>query len=192
MLHVCAANQCRSVLAEWLLRAQFARRGVGDGDNGVVIAGAGLRALGGAPPWPAATDWLSAHGLLPPGGRSQLSRRLTPELVLAADLVLVATRALRDEVITAVPAAMRRVFAWRELAWLLDGLGPDELRGDDVPARVRELPELAARRRGLIAAPAGDVWDVLDPVARAVPLEVAAEQISAALAAVVDVVAPHG
>ncbi len=163
-------------------------------DGAVVVGGAGLHTSGGQPVWPPVTQLLAQQGLSS-SGPSGPSRRLVPAMLAEADLVLVATRALRDELVAQAPSALaaavqRRTFTWRELAWLLAEVDPTTLAGDDAPSRIRELPALAATRRGQAVAPPGDELDVADPVERAVELEVAAAAIIAALRVVVDVAVP--
>jgi len=202
VLHVCAANQCRSVIAEAAMRRLLTERGVvtraPDGaavpDGAVIVGGAGLRTSGGQPVWPPVTQWLAQQGLSSFGPAGP-SRRLLPSMPAEADLVLVATRALRDELVAmAAPAqaaaVQRRTFTWRELAWLLREVDPSQLVGDTAANRFRELPTVAAARRGLAAAPSGDELDVADPVERAVELDVAAAAILAAVRVVVDVAVP--
>lgn len=203
MLHVCAANQCRSVIAEAAMRRLLTERGVttrvADSaiapDGAVILGGAGLHTSGGQPVWPPVTQWLAQQGLSSSGPAGP-SRRLLPPMLAEADLVLAATRALRDELVAWAPPALaaavqRRTFTWRELAWLLRDVDPSQLAGDDAPTRFRELAAVAAARRGLAAAPSGDELDVADPVERAVELDVAATAITAAVRVIVDVAVPQ-
>ncbi len=195
VLHVCVANQCRSVLAEALTRYELDRRGL----SGVVqVASAGTRARPGIPPWPPAVELARDRGWPVEG---VLSRPLDPAMVMGADLVLAATRRLRDEVVAAVPSALRRTFTWAELAWLVDGAGPADLAaavaaagppGTDVEQRLRALPALATGRRGRRPAPPPHELDVADPVASApadqpAALRAAADRIVASTAAWLDV-----
>lgn len=77
---VCAANVCRSPLAEALLRARFARRGCG------VVESAGLAAVEGRPPDATSAALLAERGIDISGHRA---RQLTPDLLAEFDLVLV-------------------------------------------------------------------------------------------------------
>ncbi len=184
VLHVCLANQCRSPLAEVVMRHRLAERGLADQ---VTVSSAGIRARSGRPIWPPAGELARRRGLDVTGCAA---RMLTPAMVIEADLVLAATRALRDEVITLVPAAMRRTFTWRELAWLVDGVTPGSPAGDDAAARLRALPALAASRRGHRPPVAPEELDVVDPVDRDPQLLVLAlAQIDTSVTAVVDLIA---
>jgi hypothetical protein len=88
-------------------------------------------------------------------------------VVLAdVDVVLAATRALRDEVVGSRPRLVRRCFTWRELAWLLNVRPPIWDADADLATRVAELPEVAARSRGRAPAPRGVDLDVEDPAGR--------------------------
>ena len=180
-------------------------------DGAVVVGGAGLHTPGGRPAWPPVTQWLAEQGMST-AAPSGLSRRLTPQLLAEADLVLVATRALRDELVSLAPAAMaptvlRRTFTWRELAWLLQDVDPASVGGDgpvcvgldgptstgadDAAARIRLLPAVAAGRRGHLAAPPGEQFDVADPVSGDVALEDAAAAITDAIRTIVEVALPR-
>ncbi len=80
VLVVCAANVCRSPLAEGLLRARFERRGFG------VVESAGLQAAEGRPPDATSAALLAERGIDISGHRA---RQLTPRLLAEFDLVLV-------------------------------------------------------------------------------------------------------
>jgi len=171
VLLVCTANRCRSAIAERLMRAAVPSQ--------LPVSSAGLRARAGAPIWPGAAAELERRGVSALGFDSH---PVTAALVNGADLVLTATRAHRDEVLRAHPAALRRVFTWRELAWLLDDLDQESLPAGGALERLRGLPAAAAGRRGLLTAPAPDDLDVADPVGLPdAAMSVAAEQIERAL-----------
>ena len=86
VLFVCTGNTCRSPLAETLARKVAAERGIGD----FTAASAGTNAWDGAP---------ASDGALLVGMERQLdlgahrARKLTREMVAAADLVLVMSAA---------------------------------------------------------------------------------------------------
>jgi protein-tyrosine phosphatase len=178
------ANRARSALAELITRDRLAAHGLAEA---IPVSGAGTWTRGGEPIWPAAGEEARRRGLDPSAFRSH---RLSEDLVRDADLVLAATRALRDEVITLAPFALRRTFTWLELAWLLDGVDPHAVPGTTPLERLRALPALAATRRGHLAAPSGSSFDVADPVNRdAAYMSEAANQISGAVDRLVGVVA---
>ncbi len=191
VLHVCSANRCRSPLAELMMR-----RALGAYDSRVRVGSAGTWTRGGEQMWGPAAEEATRRGLRPVGF---VSRPLSPTLVEGADLVLAATRSLRDAVVTQVPSALGKTFTWRELAWLLadvtpellDGVGLDGagLDGATVARRLAAVPALARARRGLFAAPEPGALDVDDPVeGPAAALVPAADCIEAALATIVRAV----
>ncbi len=180
------ANRARSALAELITLDRLAAHGV---PGAIEVGSAGTWTRGDEPIWPAAGEEARHRGLDPSAFRS---RRLTAGLVRDADLVLAATRALRDEVITLAPAAMRRCFTWLELAWLLDGLAPQDLPGDSPADRLRAVPATAAGRRGHLVAPSGSSLDIADPVNRdSRYLFEATNHIEVAIERLVGVVAGH-
>lgn len=129
VLVVCTANVCRSPMAEQLLRHRL-------GDARVEVASAGVAARSGQPMSPLAQAVLREVGV---PVLTHESRRLEPELVTAADLVLTATREHRTAVVGESPRALRRTFTIRELARLARAAGaggPDGPRVPDV-ARLR-------------------------------------------------------
>jgi protein-tyrosine phosphatase len=147
-------------------------------ERAVVVGSAGTWTPGGEPMWPSAAQEVLARGLSPEGF---VSRRLTPALVQDADVVLAATRALRDEVVTLVPAALRKTFTWRELAWLVEGLSGGDVPGGSPAERLRSLPVVVGSRRGHLIPPPGEDLDIEDPVGQpAAAVSVAADAILAA------------
>ncbi|APE38182.1 low molecular weight phosphatase family protein [Nocardia mangyaensis] len=91
VLFVCNSNVCRSVIAERLARAFAA-------DNrlpGLTAESAGTRALVGFPAEPLAAETIAGLGGHTEGFKA---RKLRPEMVDRADLVLTMTEALRDQV----------------------------------------------------------------------------------------------
>jgi protein-tyrosine phosphatase len=154
VLVVCTANICRSPVAEALLTRALAAAG------DVRVSSAGLHALTGRP---MAEEMARLLDDPPPGFAA---RQVTPELVRAADLVLVMTREQRSSLVGTVPAAVRRTFTlleFAELAGLADrtGAGPT---GTTAGERLRALVRLAPRLRA--SRPAGAVDDIDDPYGR--------------------------
>lgn len=190
ILHVCRANRARSALAELATRELLVRHGL---DGVLPVGGAGTWTPGGEPMWPPAAQEALRWGWDPSSFRS---RGLSVPLVREADLVLAATRELRDEVIAQAPFAVRRTFTWLELAWLIGGLGSAGLLGDLDPLapeqRLTELPSLLGRVRGRLSVPPGSSFDVLDPVdCPPEYLPVATQQIQRCVALLVGVLAGH-
>jgi low molecular weight protein-tyrosine phosphatase len=152
ILHVCVGNLCRSVLAERLTTLEAERR-FRRGTDVVQVSSAGTRARPGAPMHPYAAAALRARGA--PTDHSA-ARRLTSDLIAAADLVLTATTAERDDVLTMLPDALDRTFTLREFARLAAHLPRVGLE----PAAVVST---ALGLRWHMAAAALDDDDIADP-----------------------------
>ncbi|MFC3965877.1 arsenate reductase/protein-tyrosine-phosphatase family protein [Nocardia jiangsuensis] len=90
VLFVCNGNVCRSAIAERLTRALAVDYEL----PRLTAESAGTRALVGFPVEPLAAQTISGLGGDPDGFRA---RRLTPELVDRADLILAMTDQLRDQ-----------------------------------------------------------------------------------------------
>lgn len=155
VLVVCTGNICRSPMAEHLLRAGLAARGVRD----VEVASAGTHGLVGEPVQRHAAAALAERGLDPSAFRA---RRLDADLVAEADLVLGAGREHRAAAVTLVPRAAARAFTLRELDRLLAGVDPTGLPAEPA-ARARALVAAAARQRGLAHPDRPEDDDVADP-----------------------------
>lgn len=95
ILIVCIGNICRSPTAEIVLRHAL-------GDNDFQVSSAGLEALVGRPVDPTAATLLRERGLDPD---QHSARQLTPDLLAAADLVLVMERAHQIRIVREAPQA---------------------------------------------------------------------------------------
>ena len=155
VLHVCTGNICRSPMAEHLMRAGLAARGV----EGVEVSSAGTRGLEGLPVQEHALAELTGRAVSADAFRA---RRLLAEHVAEADLVLGATRAHRAAAVTLVPRAAARTFTLREHDLLLSRVDPDDLPADQVE-RAHVLVQRAAGQRGLVRADRPEDDDVPDP-----------------------------
>lgn len=158
VLVVCTGNICRSPLAERLLRARLADR-LGAASERIIVTSAGVRAVVGSGMTARAAAELRAHG---GDDDAFVSRQLTVDLLIGADLVLVATRQHRSEVVSLTPGAVRRTFTLRELHRLLRDADLSDLPQEPAE-RVRGLLAVAVARRGLVPPVDGRDDDVADP-----------------------------
>ncbi|WP_445996343.1 arsenate reductase/protein-tyrosine-phosphatase family protein [Okibacterium fritillariae] len=167
VLTVCTGNICRSPMAEQMLESAFLQAGIA-----AHVSSAGTQAMVGHDLTPETAAQLNAHGVAPKAHRST---QLTEGLVSAADLVLVATRAHRSEVVSLLPRASRYTFTIRQFARLVDSLEEGEWRA------IRSLSDLVmsvAAQRGFALPPEDPtIDDVVDPYrqSEAVYAEVADE-----------------
>jgi protein-tyrosine phosphatase len=106
ILLLCTANVCRSVMAQAMLSARLAARGVA-----APVASAGMLG-GGRPPPPEVISVMAARGIDVAGQRS---RTVTADDLAAAGLILGLTREHVRHAAVLLPAAWPRTFTIREL-----------------------------------------------------------------------------
>lgn len=168
VLFVCTANQGRSPMAEALLRARLAGRGI---DDAVEVRSAGLWEGGFRVSKPVLEAVAERGGDL----RRHRSRRVTAEMARDADLVVGLAREHVHEIVALDPDLAPRTFTLKGLARHLETLPPR-------PAG-QPLPEYVATDGGVDAGPDDDVED---PYGRPVSaISEAAEEIAALLDRVV-------
>jgi protein-tyrosine phosphatase len=207
ILIVCTGNICRSPFIERLLQHELDELagpgGPPPGSDsvipGIIVRSAGTGALVGSAMDPQAAAQLRAHGGDPSGFRA---RDLTQALIAESDLVLTATREHRGKVARMSPAAMRRVFTFRDFAHLVAGM--DGIEGaravprsageaaDGMAPRewVRQVTEKAASSRGLKPPLDPELADIIDPYRREdAVFATMAQQIVRPLASVVRTLA---
>jgi len=156
VLVVCTANQCRSPMAEILLRDAVRARGLD-----WVITSAGTRAVDGEPMHPKARAVLVERGHDPSGWTSTA---LTPKLIEHADLVLTAESLHRSEVVTLAPAALTRSFLMLQFARLAGHVPPlSDARGPKAGPLL--LDAVLDARAHVQPVPPGSE-DVDDPIGR--------------------------
>ncbi|GAB3842573.1 hypothetical protein GCM10029963_15860 [Micromonospora andamanensis] len=129
VLFVCHANLCRSPMAEYTARRLLVGRQV-------TVASAGTDAVEGLAMHPYAAAIAAETGDDPTSFRS---RRLLPEHLTDAVLVLTATRRQRSICTALAPAALHRTFTLRQFGRLAAAAEPPLDEQDD-PVRARWPP----------------------------------------------------
>jgi protein-tyrosine phosphatase len=176
LLVLCTANQCRSPMAEVLLRRHLERAGVE-----ATVTSAGIY-RGGIPATNHGVDAMAARGLDLSG---HVSRQMDGDMVLRADLVIAMARMHVREVAVLAPEALSKTFTLKELARDAAALGE---RGRDEPLD-QWLARIAARRvtSSLVGVGHDDEMDVADPVGRGrADYELTADLLDRLLGEVVD------
>lgn len=155
VLLLCTANQCRSPMAQALLRHHLSTAGAD-----VQVSSAGLMA-GGRPATSHGQAAMAERGLDLSG---HVSRQLDRQLVAGADLVIGMAREHIREVAVLDPAALQRSFTLKELVRAATAVGPRRA-GEQLASWLQRVG--AGRRRdALLGAGHDDAYDVEDPVGR--------------------------
>ncbi len=152
VLFICTGNICRSPMGEYLLRHRAEREGLP-----VLSLSAGLTLVDEPPP-PHALTVLRNVGVDASGHRS---RRLTPELVGATDLVIGMTGRHAKEAAVSDMDAISRIATLKEWARWADA----RPRQPDEPIR-EYLASLTAGRSSAMVGTSGAAYDVEDPYKR--------------------------
>ncbi len=159
MLFVCTGNICRSPLAERVARS-YVDAVLGADAASVRLESAGTRAVVNSGIHPRTAAVLTSLG---GNGDGFLSRQLTDDMAVDADLTLALTRAHRHEVLKRSPRGLSRTFTLLEAADLVSLAPPTAARSEATfPDRCRALVRLMAAARGYRASDVRD--DILDPV----------------------------
>jgi protein-tyrosine phosphatase len=159
VLHVCTGNICRSPLAEHLMRDGLHKRLGADADR-FVVESAGTWGHTGSPMETYALSTLRTYDV---DGSAFAARELVAEHVVAADLVLGATREHRAAAVVLHPRAAARTFTLREFARLAAAVDGTALPAGDPVERARALVLAVAANRGLVPPQRPGDDDVDDP-----------------------------
>ncbi|MFE9956935.1 low molecular weight phosphatase family protein [Micromonospora sp. NPDC005299] len=185
IIHVCTGNQARSPIALRLMEAGLRDR-YGRAADSIFVTSGGTQGPPGRPMQPFAIAELERRGVPADHFVSQL---LDLDAVARAHLVLTATRNHRDEVVAQVPKALPYTFTWRELAWLVRGLKPDEVPGHYAVERAANLARVVKQRRGYLQPLPPESFDIADPMGGTRQnYRVAADQIEEAIETILGVV----
>lgn len=133
---VCTANQCRSPMAEYLLKR---RLGTGSGWN---VISAGTSALAGLRASRYAIEAMGAIGIDISGHRARI---LTEDMVDSADIIITMTRLQRAEIVSLYPRATDKVFTLKSFAGGTGGRDVDDpmgMSGDDYRQTRDEIDEV--------------------------------------------------
>ena len=166
ILTVCTGNICRSPQAEQLLRARLPLALPG-AEGAIEVTSAGTMARDGDTMEPHAAAEAERLGIA--DTVAHRARRLLPQQVQRADLILGLAREHRSAAVQAVPVARRRTFTLVEFTRVVEALaagqGPQQVAplGDDgAPAFLRRVVD-AADLRGLLPQSTQHGIDIDDP-----------------------------
>jgi protein-tyrosine phosphatase len=165
VLLVCTGNICRSPMAEGMLRSALERR---LGDGAPRVASAGVIARDGAPATPEAVEAAADLGVDISG---HSARRLRPEHVRAAGLIVGMAAEHREEIVALVPQAEARTFTLKELVRRLeasDAMPRDTDVADPLGLSLEGYRAVAREIENLCERLASGLFDG-SPIASALP-----------------------
>ena len=157
ILVICTGNVCRSPTAEGLLRVSLEDR---LGSDAPAVSSAGTAGWEGSGAMPESVSAAAERGV---DISAHVARRLVPELVDDADLVLAMADEHRRAVASADAGAAGKTFTLKELVRLLEALPPPAMSAQPSAALVDRVREAdALRRDGFGGNPFDE--DVVDPL----------------------------
>lgn len=110
ILFVCTGNTCRSSMAEALTRKLLKEWGK---EKEVTVSSAGLGAFPGAPATPEAVAVMEKEGI---DLKEHRARQVTPEMVVAADIIFTMTAAQKKHLETLFPEAQAKTHIFKAFA----------------------------------------------------------------------------
>jgi protein-tyrosine-phosphatase len=155
VLIVCTANQCRSPMAEFLLKDALASVSLK-----WTVRSAGLQAVPGSAVHPMIVEVLAERGLQM---LQHPARPLVASEVESADLVLTATAVHRQTVVAANVSALNKTFTLRQFARLCSVV---ELESTDRATLGHDLLTGARAARSHFQPPRPGEDDIVDPLGR--------------------------
>lgn len=181
VLLICTANQCRSPLMEHLWRNRLTSMST---HAAVSMSSAGTWAVDGRRIHPLAGRVLDEMGI---ETRHWRSRRVTPEMIESADLILTAEARNRTQIVTMRPPGVTRTFQllqFAHLSQLAKQAGMSATRPDELVSIVRKA-------RSLMGLRSTQADDLVDPIGQQLKqFRTCAADIARAIDAVMGLLVP--